>query len=103
MSGSDVIQGAGAPPLPRAASRVLWPLAVGAAIGAFATLAPINDVLGWTATLVAAMVIGLVAWRQPTLRVPLLIGFALRVSAVLVHQYVMPLPGSDADARTYDI
>lgn len=72
------------------------------AVGVFARWAPTNDLLGWASAVIGAAVVGVIAWRRPQVRGPLLVAFALRLAAVLVHQYAFPLPGSDADARVFE-
>jgi 4-amino-4-deoxy-L-arabinose transferase-like glycosyltransferase len=86
----------------RRVSRAGAFLVFAAAIGAFASLAPLEDVLGWSSLLVAASIIGLVAWRHPAARAPLLVGFVARTAVVLIQSYVMQLPGSDADAIRFE-
>lgn len=92
-----------AAPAPRTdlRDRVLV-VALALAIGAFARWAPLNDVLGWTSAAIGTAVIGTIAWRRPAVRGALLVAFALRLGAVLVHQYAFDLPGSEADARIFE-
>lgn len=49
-----------------------------------------------------AVAVLIVSRRWPNVALPLAVAFIVRLFAVLFHQYVSPLPGSDADAVTFE-
>lgn len=71
-------------------------------VAAFVVFAPLRDVVGWTAIILATATAGTLAWRNPALRAPLLCGLALRVTATLMQFYVVPLPGTGMDTITFE-
>lgn|GEM_PF-1285166 len=75
---------------------------VAAVLAAFVVAAPVADVLGITSIAVALAVVGVLAWRAPAARAPLLVAFGLRAFAALVHAYVAPLPGAGLDAVSFE-
>jgi hypothetical protein len=81
---------------------VVLAAAIGCLLVFFAGLALMPDVLGWTALWMAGGAVGVIAWRAPELRGPLLLGFVLRVACTLVQSYGMPLPGTGADTTTFE-
>ncbi len=60
------------------------------------------DPQGTMGLLFAGYVTGLVAWWKPSFALPLLVGYALRAVAALVHFYIFPLPDGLADAVTFE-
>ena len=78
------------------------PAAAAALIALFVVLAPIADVLGITSLVLSAAVVGVVAWRNPAARAPLLVAFAARAGASMLHAFVTPLPGSGMDAVGFE-
>lgn len=77
-------------------------MAAGAVVGLLIAFAPVPHVVGWTALMVAAVVLGLVAWRTPEARAALLAGFLLRAASALSHVYLTPLPATGQDAVRFE-
>lgn len=76
---------------------VLAAVAGALAIGVFAGMAPMADVLGWATLMVGCTWLVVSARRWPHLRTPVLMGLALRAFLSLVQVYLTPLPSSGED------
>lgn len=67
------------------------------AVGLFAGVAPMADVLGWATLLVGCTWLAVSTRRWPHLRVAVLAALAMRVFLAIVQVYVTPLPSSGED------
>jgi len=62
----------------------------------------VPQVLGWIGFLLTALAVLVFSWRRRELRTILLVAFVLRMSAAIVHFYVVPLPDGVSDAVGYE-
>lgn len=77
-------------------------LAWGASIAALASLLPLGDAFGLASLVAATTIVAWVAWRNPGVRAPLVVAFALRSLGALSHVYGVQLPGAGLDAVTFE-
>jgi len=63
---------------------------------------PVADLIGLIILILEALLILLLAVKQSTIGKTLIVAFLLRAIAALVHYYIIPLPDSQADARSFE-
>jgi len=61
-----------------------------------------EQLLGWSALIVGMLLILAVAARHKSIRTLILVAFVARAVLAVIHYYVTPLPGSQADAIRFE-